>query len=353
MYPSVEIYINKIIENIEKIKKIDKENRSITLVTKVLAGNYDIVNIVCNKADIKCIADSQIINLKLYNDINVKKWLIKEPGISEIIEVVKYADISFNSELEIVKRLNEEAKKQNKIHGVILTYELGDIREGCNKEELYKLLEETLKFENIKVYGIASNLSCFGGVIPSNDNMTELSDLAIEIEKNFNIKLEYVTALNTSAIPILKEGNLPKNLNNIRMGEAAFCGYNTAFSEKIEEFNRDTFILKAEIVEIKEKASVPRGTCLVDFSGNKPYFKDKGIRKRALINIGNEDINVNEIFPKDNQIEVVGGCSNYTILDITDCNNQYKIGDIIEFEMSYFSILKAMKSKYVEKEIYE
>ena len=351
MYPKIEINIKNILQNLNNIKNIDNNNRNITLVTKILAGNYEIVEKICKKSNIKSIADSHVENLKLYKGIPVKKWLIREPGMSEIHEVVKYADISFNSEIQTINKLNKEAKKQNKIHGVLLTYELGDIREGCNKDELYELLSKCILLDNIKVYGIASNLSCFGGVIPTEENMNELKDLAIDIEKKFNINLEIITAIETSAIPIMKKQIIPEKLNNIRIGEAVFCGYNTAFSEPIEGFERDTFILKAEIVEIKDKPSIPRGISLVDASGNKPNFQDKGIRKKALIGIGNEDINVNEIFPKDSKIEVIGGCSNYTVLDITDCTEEYNVGDVLDFNMSYFSILKSMMSKFVEKEI--
>ena len=163
--------------------------------------------------------------------------------------------------------------------------------------------------------------------------------------------MEIITALNTSAVPLLKRNEIPDEINNLRMGEAVFCGYNTTFSEKIEGFNRDTFELKAEIVEIKNKPSKPNGTCLADFSGNVPKFEDKGIRKRAIIAIGNEDINITGITPKNEAISVVGGCSDYTVLDITESEKDYQVGDIVSFRMNYVSILKAMISKFVEKNV--
>lgn len=351
MYPEVEVNIGNIVDNVSKVEKIAGPNRSLTLVTKLLAGNVDIVKKIIERTEIKDIADSHIENLRDCRDIPVKKWLIREPGLSEIELVVEYADISFNSELDTIKALNEEAKKQNKVHKVILTYELGDLREGCNKEELFTLIEECLKLENIEIYGVGSNLSCYGGIIPTQDNMTELKELSTDIINKFNINLQVVSGANTSAIPMLKANKIPQEINNIRIGEAILCGYNTAFSEEIEGFNLDTFVLRAEIVEIKDKQSIPRGICLVDAAGNKPEFEDRGIRTRAIIAIGNEEINVSEIKPKDKSIMVLGGCSNYTILDITDSKKKYKIGDIVEFNMSYFSILKAMISRYVNKEI--
>ena len=262
--------------------------------------------------------------------------------------MVKYVDISFNSEIETIKKLDEEAKIQNKVHGILITYELGDLREGCNKNELFSLLEKCLKFKNIKVWGIASNLSCFGGIIPTNENMNELKNIALELNNKFGINLQIVSAPNTSSFKMLEKKLIPNEVNSVRIGEAIFCGYNTSFCEKIDSLSQDTFILKAEVVEVKNKPSIPWGVCMVDAQGNKPCFEDKGIRKRALIGIGNEDINIFEIFPKDKQIEILGGCSNYTVLDVTDCDKDYKVGDVIEFNISYFSLLKSMMSKFVE-----
>lgn len=351
MYPEVEINIDNIVKNAKLIEKLCGNTRSLTLVTKLLAGNIDIVKEVINKTEIKDIADSHVSNLKLYKELPVRKWLIREPGISEIESVIKYVDISFNSELDTIKALNTEAKRQNKIHNIILTYELGDLREGCNKEELFKLVEECMKLENVKIYGIGANLSCFGGIIPTEDNMKELKNVSLEVESKFNIDLTVVSGANTSAMHMLKDNEIPEEINNIRIGEAILCGYNTAFSERVDGFNIDTFKLKAEIVEIKNKQSIPRGISLVDAAGNKPEFEDRGIRTRAIIAIGNEDVNIGEIKPVDKEIVVLGGCSDYTILDITDSKKNYKIGDIVEFNMSYFSILKSMISKYVYKNI--
>lgn len=351
MYPKIEINTDNIVKNFNKLEELKEKKTTITLVTKMLAGNLEVVEKIIEKTNVENIADSHTSNLAIYNELPVKKWLIREPMLCEIEDVVKYADISFNSEYYIIKQLDIEAKRQNKIHNIILTYELGDLREGCNKKELYDLIKKCLSLKNIKIYGIASNLSCYGGVVPTKDNMKELKELAIDIEDKFNIKLEVVSGANTSSMLMIRNKELPKKINNIRIGEAILCGYNTNSCEKLEGFSQDTFILKAQIVEIKNKPSIPRGISYVDAEGNKTQFKDKGIRKKALVAVGDEETNIRELTPKDKAIEVLGGCSNYTVLDITDSKQNYRVGDIVEFNMSYFAILKSMISNYVYKEI--
>ena len=81
MYPRVEISIDSIVENVKYMQSLCGKNRSLTLVTKILSGNLEIVKKVLEKTKIENIADSHVKNLELYKDLPVKKWLIREPRI--------------------------------------------------------------------------------------------------------------------------------------------------------------------------------------------------------------------------------------------------------------------------------
>ena len=45
--------------------------------------------------------------------------------------------------------------------------------------------------------------------------------------------------------------------------------------------------------------------------------------------------------PMDPQIEIMGGSSDHTILDVTHCDREYKVGDIVSFKLGYGGMLKA------------
>ena len=53
--------------------------------------------------------------------------------------------------------------------------------------------------------------------------------------------------------------------------------------------------------------------------------------------------------PLDKKLEVMGGSSDHTILDITDCDIDYKVGDIVEFYLMYENLLMSCQSEYVKK----
>ena len=352
MYPRIEIKIDNIIENAKKINSLCKERGvKLSVVTKLFAGNKEIVKKIV-ESGIESICESRIDNLQNFKDINVEKWLIRSPMISEIEEVVSLADVSLNSEFEVIKKLDEEARKQGKIHKVILMYELGDLREGCLKDELDGVLAESLKLQNIEVYGIGANLSCYGEILPDEKNMNELVQVAEELEQKYNFKFKVISGGNSSSYNMLKNGELPDRINSLRFGEAVFLGNVPCFEIPIDNLNRDNFTLKAEIIEIKNKPSVPWGKrgCANSF-GEQVEFEDRGIRKRAIIAIGKQDIRIESIRPKDKDIILLDGSSDHIILDITDSEKEYKIGDVIEFSLSYPGILMANTSNYVKKVI--
>lgn len=93
----------------------------------------------------------------------------------EAAEVVKYVDLSFNSELSTIRILNEEAAKAGVTHDILLMIDLGDLREGIfyqNEDLIFEAVEEVLKMSNISLYGIGVNLTCYGAIIPKNDNLS-------------------------------------------------------------------------------------------------------------------------------------------------------------------------------------
>ena len=352
MYPRIEINLNNIIENVKKVKKIcDDRNIYLSVVTKLLSDNREAVQAIID-CGIKSICEARIQNLISYKDMKVEKWLIREPMLSEIPEVVKYSDVSLNSEIVTIRELDKEADRQNKVHKIILMYEIGDLREGCFRKELEYVLEESIQLKNIEIYGIGINLSCYGEIIPTDENMNELDTLIKELENKYNIKFKIVSGGNSSSYKMLKEGKLPSTVNNLRLGESVFLGNVPCFNEKIQDLNHDNFIFKAQIVELKEKPSIPIGTRgVVDSFGEKAKFIDRGIRKRALLSVGKQDVNLKTIKPIDSKVSIIGGSSDYTLVDLSDCEKQYQVGDILEFKMNYAGTLRLMASKYVERKI--
>jgi ornithine racemase len=352
MYPRLEINIDKLKVNAKVlVEKCKNNNLEVAMVTKVYCAMPEVVEELASTG-IDYIADSRIRNIKKLQNIELPKILLRIPMISELEDLVKYVDISFNSEMETIYKINEEAEKLNKKHKVVLMVDLGDLREGYFKEEeLFDAVTKILKLENIEFIGLGTNLTCYGAVIPSNANLAKLANLAKKIEEKFNIKLPFVSGGNSSSVYLIDKKELPEGITNLRPGEAIALGKETAYGNIIEGTHQDVFKLVCEIIEIKNKPSIPIGEIGVDAFGNKPQYEDRGVRRRAIIGIGKQDINISSIVPIDSKIDILGASSDHLILDITDSENGYEVGDKIEFSLEYGGLMAAATSEYVYKEL--
>src|SRR5690554_3118787 len=112
------------------------------VVSKVLCGDKTYLKELIDLG-VKEICDSRITNLKIIKKLNpdIQTVFIKPPAKRYISSVVKYADVSFNTEYETIKMLSEEAVRQNKMHKVIIMIELGELREGVMRDEFIDFYE--------------------------------------------------------------------------------------------------------------------------------------------------------------------------------------------------------------------
>lgn len=351
MYPRLKIDIDKIKHNAEILRTLCVDNGiEPMVVTKVHCAHPGITRAMI-EAGYTMLADSRIENLKELKNIapDVKRVLLRLPMMSEINEVVEYADLSLNSELETLKALSSAAKEKNKQHEIIIMVDLGDLREGVLPGDLEDLVQQVIKMSNLDLVGLGVNLTCYGGVIPDDNNLGRLVELAKNIEMQFNFKLKYISGGNSSSLYKLINKSLPKAITNLRLGEAVVLGRETAYGEKIDNTHDDGFLLETQIIELKEKDSLPTGQIGMDAFGNTPTFTDRGRMKRAIVAIGRQDVRVEGLTPVDSNIEIIGASSDHLILDVTQSQAELKVGDIVGFRVDYGALLSLMTSKYVEK----
>ena len=351
-YPRVLVDLNKIKENVKILtKKCRESNIDVVGVGKVFSGSIEIARVMV-EGGVKYLGDSRVENLKEFKSLGVPSVMIRMPMKTQIKEVIEHVDISLNSEIYIIELLNREAKQQDKIHKIILMIDLGDLREGILPEDVKNYIEKIIPMENIKLEGIGVNLSCYGGIIPSLENLGQLEEISIWIEKNYNIKLNIISGGNSSSLDLLLKKTIPSKINNLRLGESLIFGRETAYGKDLEGCFYDSVRLEAEIIELKEKQSCPVGEVGFDAFGKKPIFVDRGIRKRAILAIGEQDVDHSDLRLVDKNLIILGASSDHLILDITDSKERYRVGDIVKFKLDYSSLLELTTSPYVKKIFY-
>jgi predicted amino acid racemase len=326
-----------------------------TVVTKMLCGNKLYLSEVL-KLGVSQVSDSRVSNLKAIKSIDpgIETIYIKPPAKRAISSVVKYADISMNTEIETIKLLSEEARKQNKTHKIIIMIELGELREGILGEHFIDFYANVFRLDHIRVVGIGTNLSCLYGVLPNQDKLIQLSLYEQLIEAKFNKQIPYVSGGSSVTIPLIFQKLLPKAINHFRVGETLYLGTDVYNDTTLKHMHPDVFRLYAEIIELSEKPVVPIGELGTNVEGNEFSFDEKDIGQktfRAIIDLGLLDVDEKHIEPVDNSLSFVGASSDMLVIDLGENKKNYKVGDLLEFRMDYMGTLRAINSRYIEKRL--
>jgi predicted amino acid racemase len=345
MYPRLYVDRGKIAANVRRmIELCGRYDIEITGITKVFSGDPEIAKIYVENG-IRRIGDSRVANLERLHELSCEKWLIRLPGISEAERVVQCADVSLNSELDTIKALEKACEKLGLVHKIVLMFDLGDIREGyLDRGEIRRAADYIKNSGHLKLYGIGTNLTCFSFVHPDTEKLTYLLEIGRDIGADF-----YVSGGNSATLDLMLKGGIPKGVNLLRLGESLLFGRERAHYRYLDGTSNDAFILQAEIIELKDKPSLPWGTFGVDSYGNAPSFQDKGIRRKAICALGKQDIDIETMWPVDSGIEILGASSDHLMLDMTDSIGKYRVGGVVEFRLGYFALMRCYTSRYVEK----
>mgnify|MGYP002619782437 CR=1 FL=1 len=352
----ITISSKKLRHNFEFLKNFfDKENIEWGIVSKLLCGNELYLKELIDMGA-RELLDSRISNLKKIKKINpeVTTVYIKPPPRKSLRTIVKYADVSFNSDLETLQLISKEAGLQNKVHRVIIMIEMGDLREGVLGENLVNFYESVFELPNIEVVGFGTNFNCLYGVMPSHDKLVQLSLYKQIIELKFNRKIKWISGGSSVTLPMILKKQLPKGINHFRVGETLYFGNNLVTGKPIKGMKDDVITLYAEIIELLEKPVVPEGQLAENPSGELYEIDPEDYGKtswRALLDIGLLDISPDFLIPFDSSITIAGASSDILVLDLGKNPKKYKVGQFVKFKLKYMGALGLFNSDYIAKRL--
>lgn len=323
-----------------------KKNISVMGVTKVVLGNALIAQVMCD-GGIDYIADSRMDNIMNMKKAGVaSKFVLLRTMKSEAKVIVENIDISFNTEIDTLQELSLQAKKQNKIHQVIIMIEIGDLREGVMPGDILCFIDKAKALKHVQIVGIGCNVACFSGVKPNAKNMLQLSQISIVIEEKYDIPMMVVTGGNSSNYNWFQGNNDLGKINNLRLGESIFLGLEPLYRKKIFGLHTDAFRLFGEVIESKRKPSAPIGELAQNGFGESVICPDIGLKHRVIIALGRQDVDVSNLKLLRN-IKMLGSSSDHIMIDPLD--QVFKIGDEIEFGLNYSALLMTMTSPFIKK----
>jgi ornithine racemase len=349
-YPEIVIDQAKLAHNTRIVcKKAAEQGIKISGVTKACLADEHVAKAMV-MGGVAELADSRLENLHKLRALNlgIPLTLLRIPGLSQVKNTVELADTSLNSQHEVISALGTEARHLGKVHNVILMVDLGDLREGVLPKEVIPLAREINRIKGINLRGLGVNLACYGGVIPTGENLSQLVDLARIVEQGIGEQLEVISGGNSSGLGLLFRGQIPKGITNLRIGEGILLGRETINREIIENTYQDAFALRAEVVEVQVKPSRPHGIISQNAFGQVPDFEDRGPMVRAIVALGRQDVPAEGIYPMDSKLRILGASSDHLLIDASR-KPGITVGDIVPFGLTYGGLLGAMTSPFVNK----
>jgi len=349
-YPRLVVNVNKFRQNVRTVAGwCRKEGIDLAYVTKCTLADPVLAE-AARAEGASLFADSRLSNLeRLPSDL--PRMMLRIGCPEEADRIVAQADISLQSEIETIRALGKAAKAQGRRHRVVLMIDLGDLREGIffeNSEGILQAAEAVVREQSLELYGVGTNLTCFGGIVPSPENIGALVDIADDLRRRFTLPLPFVSGGNSSSLPLLLSGKMPAGVTNLRVGESILLGTDTAHGGPLSGLNQDAFTLEAKLVEVQLKPSRPVGESSLNAFGEKVTFEDTGDMLRGICALGRQDADLDGLRPLDQGVRIIGGSSDHLLVDLNRCPDR-RVGDPLSFLPSYGALLRLYTSPFVEK----
>ncbi|NLE70027.1 MAG: alanine/ornithine racemase family PLP-dependent enzyme [Clostridiales bacterium] len=351
-YPVIEANLGLLRRNVAVIKAAcDRHGVQLAAVTKVTCADKRIADALV-KAGVDMLADSRTENLgQLPRNVPRLSLRIADPRQAE--DIVLNSEVSLQSGIPAIKALGEAAKRLKKHHHIVLMIDLGDLREGMyyiDRALIHEVAAAVMACSHLTLTGVGTNLTCFGGILPDDNNLGILLDIAQDIRARHGISLPLVSGGNSSSLHLLFEGRLPKGINHLRIGEGLMLGMDTSIGQPFPQLSQQVFTLKARLVEVYDKPSKPEGKTGPNAFGEEVHFEDLGPMRRGILAIGRQDTDAEGLRPLDENVAIIGASSDHLLVDLSRAL-QYQAGDALSFTPSYGALLKAYTSAYVAREI--
>lgn len=336
MYPYLRIDLARIRANAcALVRRYADQGMQLTGVTKGVHGNLEIAQAMLD-AGVQVLADSRVKNLSRMRKYSQRAQfvLLRSPMPCEVNQVVRFADVSLNTETAVVELLSSAAVRVGKQHSILICVEVGDGRDGVMPDDLGSWVEKVAELPGVRIAGLAANFGCFIGVRPTQRRLDKLRKSACLVAEKLERKLDVVSVGNSVFCRREMERLDFSGINNIRLGESILLGSDGLDHTRVMGLDQDTFLLSAQIIEIKKKHR--RGATDAEW--------------QAIAAIGKADCRVESLEPLD-PVTVLGSTSDHCMLvsPRPALDLGFAIGSEVRFRLGYDALHSAMSSNYISK----
>ncbi|MCG9478972.1 MAG: alanine racemase [Actinomycetia bacterium] len=325
-FPKLNIYTDKIAHNAKIIcDRCAGQGISVVAVTKSVLAD-PVITAAITSSKIETLGDSRLKNLKLLkkNFNHYRLMQLRSPMLSEAEQTAEICDVSACTQIEVARAINKVCRKKNITHSIMVMLDTDDLREGLLPSQVLPFCRKVFRLSHVNIASLGTNARCISSKKPTYNSLFVLSTLQREIRASTGKHIPVLSGGNSSLLKQVFSGQIPEEINQLRIGEAILLGHETVGYNKIEGAYNDSFCLEAEIIEVKR-------------SGNK-----------AILALGAQDADADNLCPVDDSIKVVGQSSDHTVIQPIN-GRKLAMGGKISFNINYYSLLSIMTSPFVYK----
>ncbi len=348
----IEVDCERLRRNTEAVVALCKPHGiEVVGVTKACCGHPDVARAILAGGAGK-LAESRLGNVRRLRQAGIEAEIIllRLPSMSEAREVVRLTQVSLNSQVETVRAISQAASAQGVTHRVILMLETGDRREGVMPERALEVARGMVGLPNIELIGMGANTTCIGGVLPTRENTQLLVDAAEMVERQLGIHFQTFSAGNSASLALLLRDEMPARANQLRIGGAIMIGEVDSTNDWPDALpHQDAFIVRAEVIEVEVKPSAPEGRLAPNAFGDIPHWPDLGSRRRAILALGRQDLQIESLIPKRPGVTILGASSDHLVLDVTEASPPVHTGEQMEFRPLYGAVATGMASAVAQQ----
>ena len=299
-------------------------------VTKGVCGRPEVARAMI-AGGIKSLGDSRLENIVRMQKagIDVPMVLLRSPALSEVAECVARVNTSLNVDLDVLRALSSEASRTGKCHSVILMVDLDTGREGFLPEDVPRVCRDISEMEGLTLQGLGAYFAFNSKREFQETSLQHLVALVRKIEDEGSFSLPVISGGSTNVFRNFTLDNRPvRGVNQLRIGTTILLGISSSIGpRRIEGFHHDTFVLKAELIELKKRD-----------------------RLIGMLSLGLLDMSHEFLFPVPSGVTIVQASSDHTLVDLTDMDPKPRVGDTLSFQLGYYSLMRLMASPYVRLE---
>ena len=284
-------------------------------VTKGVSGLPPVAKAMVD-GGIRTLGDSRLKNIARMREAGMDQpmVLIRSPALSEVEETVRLCEVSLNVDVGVLRALSEVAVRAGKKHGVLLMVDLDTGREGILPSQLSGACREVLAMKGLALHGLGTYFDMKSEDELHKPTVGRLVQLAGEMEKEYRTSLPVLSGGSSNVFrSLMLEGRSVPGMNQLRIGTAILLGLSASIGpRRIQGFHHDTFLLDAELIEVKRR--------------------DKTF---GILSLGTLDVDPQFLFPTQPGVRVLRATSDHTLVDLTESRVSWGVGDRLVFELGY------------------